>query len=306
MKTNRKAIGIDLMQKNCLLSLIFPHWGNKRVVDPTGLKTSAKTSRMHLTLDLVDSPEYRAVRRFTDDVKRRILRRCMPSYIQEALWMCDLTECEYIDKIVEDGKVELSKKVAAFVKAYPSQVKAAQQDLIGFWDAKQYPAADTLAGLFDIRHQFVEFGVPKNLPQQLRIQQADKLQKSFDEALVKMRESLRMMFGEILDHATDRLKVNKDEKAPVFKDSLVQNFKDFVETFSIRNFAKDEELAKLVGQCERIIGDKPVDITAEAWRENEATRKQTLEALTKVKSEMDKMVGVRASRVFRTKKPAAE
>lgn len=81
----------------------------------------------------------------------------------------------------------------------------------------------------------------------------------------------------------DRLTPDASGKPKVFRDSLVANMAEYLETFPLRNVTSDDALAALVDQAREMLrGVSPKDL-----RSNEGLRDATARNMAEIKAALD-------------------
>jgi len=95
--------------------------------------------------------------------------------------------------------------------------------------------------------------------------------------------SLREEFSGMIQRITERFTNGNGAKSKIFKNSSVNNFYEFFETFRERNIFRDSELAELVDQAEAILGGK----TAETIRSNDQLKDHIRGGMADVEKSME-------------------
>jgi hypothetical protein len=141
-----------------------------------------------------------------------------------------------------------------------------------------------------MRWSYFTFQTPeklKSISASLFQQEQEKAATTWKEATDEVRQALRAGFGELVAHMTDRLTGDK-----IFRNSLVENFADFLETFQARNITNDEELQSLVGKARQMLdGVNPDDL-----RKQEGLKDTIAAGMGKINSQLDSMIVNRPKR----------
>ena len=91
---------------------------------------------------------------------------------------------------------------------------------------------------------------------------------------------------ELVKHARERLAPAPDGKPKVFRNSLVKNLNEFLDTFLIRNIGDDQELAGLVEQMRSLAaGVAPEDL-----RTSDSLRRSWTAELGRIESSLTSMI----------------
>jgi len=181
-------------------------------------------------------------------------------------------------------KVELDEAVIQLDERYDELKSAARRRLGSLFNAADYPA--TLRGWFDVSYDFPSVEPPEYLRQlspQLYQQEAARVAARFDEAVQLAEQAFTEELSKLVSHLTERLSGTDDGKPKVFRDSVVENLREFFDRFRHLNIRSDEQLDDLVVQAQRVIrGVEPQQL-----RDNQAVRQQVASQLSGVQSVLD-------------------
>ena len=181
-------------------------------------------------------------------------------------------------------KVELDEAVIQLDGRYDELRIAARRRLGSLFNAGDYPA--TLRGWFDVSYDFPSVEPPEYLRQlspQLYQQEAARVAARFDEAVQLAEQAFTEELSKLVSHLTERLSGTDDGKPKVFRDSVVENLREFFDRFRHLNIRSDEQLDDLVVQAQRVIrGVEPQQL-----RDNQAVRQQVASQLSGVQSVLD-------------------
>ena len=99
-------------------------------------------------------------------------------------------------------------------------------------------------------------------------------------------EAFTSEFSELITHLTERLSGSDDGKPKIFRDSAVDNLREFFGRFRHLNVGSNDELEQLVNDAQGLLrGVQPRKLRA-----NENLRSQLAEQLTQVASALDTML----------------
>ncbi|WP_254508968.1 hypothetical protein [Anatilimnocola floriformis] len=181
-------------------------------------------------------------------------------------------------------KAELDDAVIKLDERYDELRSAARRRLGSLYNAGDYPA--TLRGWFDVTFDFPSVEPPDYLRQlspQLYQQEAARVAARFDEAVELAEQAFTEELAKLVSHLTERLGGAEDGKPKVFRDSVVENLREFFERFRHLNIRSNEQLDDLVGQAQRVVrGVEPQQL-----RDNQALRQQVASQLSGVQSVLD-------------------
>jgi hypothetical protein len=184
-------------------------------------------------------------------------------------------------------QAELAAAVAELDQRYDELKQAARRRLGSLYNASDYP--DSLVDLFSVTWDFPAFEPPAYLRQvspELYEQESRRITARFEEAVQLAEQAFTEEFSKVVAHLTERLAGQEDGKPKVFRDSAVENLREFFERFRHLNVRSSEDLERLVEQSQQIIrGVEPQQL-----RDNPPLRQQIATQLSSVQSVLDGML----------------
>jgi hypothetical protein len=283
----------DLLKRCKFLKVSVHRWGiTRKVALPP--PPDADPARFKHSKALIVSKEYDAIVSFQNETNALVKRYSMPSFVFPGVIAVANGGVEVLDAMLKRQASELPAKVKALVDAMPGLIDAAKTDLNGNFTATDYPPVADIAGRFAIRWQWISFDVPEGLPPELREAEAKKLRERFEEAQSEIVAALREGFAKLVSDAVERLKVAPGEKPRIFRDSLIENFKEFFDTFSMRNLMDDKDLDAIVEQAKALLSGVKPDVL----RNNSTMRQEVAENLGKVQEVITKLIQEQPVRRF--------
>jgi hypothetical protein len=146
---------------------------------------------------------------------------------------------------------EAARELAAQYDAIKSE---AQRRLGTLFNASDYPG--TLDGLFDMEWSVVPIEPPQYLvalnPEVFQAEQA-RVRERFESAVELAEQSFAGELQKLVSHLAERLTGLHDGQPKVFRDSAVENLRDFFERFRRLNIRSSPELDALVEQAQQTI-----------------------------------------------------
>jgi hypothetical protein len=181
-------------------------------------------------------------------------------------------------------KSDLDEAVVQLDEKYGELKTAARRRLGTLYNATDYPAS--LRGWFDVNYDFPSVEPPEYLRQlspQLYAQEASRVTARFDEAIQLAEQAFTEELAKLVSHLTERLSGSEDGKPKVFRDSAIENMREFFERFRHLNIRSDQQLDDLVAQAQRVVrGVEP-----QALRDNVSVRQQVATQLSGVQAVLD-------------------
>lgn len=271
-------------------------WGVRRKADLSKVDTAdTDKSRLALSKVLIQCDEYEAIKSAFGSLTAWIYSRTVPSFFKKGFQLASVAAVPEIEEELNAfASVRLPVLVQDLASVYPAKVDEARAALGDQFRASDYPTAQELPGLFSLEWYWIAFTTPEALPPELRQAEEDKLKAKFADAGEQIIDALRASFLELIEHATDKLKVADGEKPKVFRDSLIGNIQDFIATFNSRNLMNDTELAGLVEKAKGVL----VGADPDRLRKSADMRAAIAAKFAEIKANLDGMITTRKGRNF--------
>jgi len=292
-----------------LLSLTITSPGKRRKGRLDQIETDADRDMLSLSKELFDSEELKAIETLNGQLRQWIYKKALqvPSLFRAGVYVLPVAMVEDVDQRLQSHQVQLSDLAALFASAYPGLVAAARARLRSQFNPADYPQAQispdgavyvdqsAVQRLFRIEWRYVTLGAPdalQGISRDVWEREKAKTAAAWRQASDEIRDLLRAGFAELVEHMAERLTPGDDGKPKVFRDSLVANMAEYLETFPLRNVTNDSELAGLVDQAREMLqGVSPKDL-----RSNEALRDATARNMAEIKAALDAAATTRTRR----------
>lgn len=286
---------VDLLKNTAALTLTIRSWSNKRMGKMDEVETSADKSRLKLTKQLIDSKEYDLVISYLNETRAWVLARTMPFFgFKAGIYLAKLSAIETIEAELPERLAKLQELVGELEKVYPVKIEEAREKLNGQFNLADYPREGSLSSLFGIQWNWIAFSVPEGLPPEIRQAEEAKLKERFAQAQEEITAALREGFATLVSHATEKLKSEPGEKVKTFRDSLIGNIQEFIDTFSFRNLNNDQDLAFWVGKASEIVKG----LNPDTLRKDETLRAKVKAQFDEVNTALSGMIAEKPSRKF--------
>jgi hypothetical protein len=192
-------------------------------------------------------------------------------------------------------RAELEEAVAELDRHYGDLKSAARRRLGDLYSAGDYPA--TLVGLFDMSWDFPSVEPPpylQRLSPELYRQESERARARFDEAVRLAEQAFTEELARLVEHVSERLTGTQDDRPKVFRDSAVENFRDFFERFRRLNIGSSGQLDALVEEAQQVIrGVRPQQL-----REDTGLRQHIAAQLGAVQGVLDELLVDRPRRAI--------
>ena len=188
------------------------------------------------------------------------------------------------DARLQEFKCEFERAVDEFMMDYGRLRGVATTCLGDLFNELDYPV--DIRQKFGLAWRFIVLDLPNGksgiLSPQIYKREKEKFIRTMDEAREMAIASLREEFATMVEHLTERFSTGPDGKPKVFKNSTVNGFYDYFQTFKERNIFRDGDLAELVNRAQAILGGVP----AEAFRSSEIVRERVKSGMAQVEAAM--------------------
>jgi hypothetical protein len=255
---------------------------------------------------LLDSkhPTWKALVKTKGEAKRAIEEMTLP-FPEDGLRLLPNDRIEKFAQEVEAYRAQLAALVCELAQNFEEIKEAARAELGDLYNPTDYPGADELTEKFGLTYSFRTIEPPQYLMQlspAVYAAEVEKIQNTFAAAAAQAEEAFRAEFAELVAHLASRVHDNEDGTRNIFRDSAVENIREFVERFKSLNFTGGAGgLTELIEHTQRVIQGK----SADDLRDNDSLRMQIRQDLTKVANELGKdIIPARRRKVL--KKTAAE
>ncbi len=248
---------------------------------------------------ILDCPEYDAIATADNDISQFLRRRALTcSMFKRGVYLVPIQALQAIDDRVERFKSERANElVPAFLAVYDQAREHARDTLGPLFDVADYPSIDQVRAAFRSESRYMELGTPGTLrhinPDVFEREQAafrDRLESAADEIQTALRDS----FADLVGHMAERLGKTETGKPRIFRDTLVSNLREFLDSFDSRNIADDDQLSALVQQARDSLGNR----TPDQLRRVPAARDAARAAMEDIKARLDTMTMDKPGRKF--------
>jgi hypothetical protein len=188
-----------------------------------------------------------------------------------------------VDQRLEEFKAEFNQTITTFLHDYDRLRETAMVYLQDLFNEVDYPVH--VEKKFSFAWRFIILDVPNGksgiLSPEIYEREKEKFIQTMEEARTMAIESLREEFGSMVERITERF-TQSDGKPKVFKNTTVESFYEFFETFKERNIFRDEQLNELVERAQGVLGG----VSAESIRTNEHLKENIRTGMAEIENAM--------------------
>ena len=288
---------VNITERTVCVSLTIKSLGNSRKVSNSQVTVDADKDLIRVSKTLLDSQELKAIKTLDGAVRQYLYTRALPSLFRSGIYLVPTELVEQVDARLLTFREDREKAVDLLINAYPVLKADAQERLRSTYNEGDYPDEETLRRQFSMSWRYIAFETPEKLRginPAIFQREREKAEQAWESATDEIRGLLRQAFADLVGHMAERLQPGDDGKKKVFKNTLVSNLAEFLETFDLRNVTDDDELKRLVDRAKAMLGGvEPQDL-----RDNEALRDSLGQSMTKIKGDLDSMLTTKPSRAI--------
>jgi hypothetical protein len=256
-----QSVNVELFTKCVGFTMTMSRWGNSRKADLNKITTTSDKTMLKLSKKLIVAKEYDDIVSHMGHTMRHIERLAVPSFFKRGFYLIGNDAVPQVESYLTGRLDELKQLALKLAEVYPAKVEEAGDRLQDEWSANDYPGVQKLVSMFNMRWNFVAFGIPESLPQELFEIERQRQEQIWAEAGDQITQCLRSGFLKLVEVAKTQLVVEPGEKKKKIHDSMIGNILEFAEMFRHRNITNDTELEKLVNKAQEILtGIKPDDL----------------------------------------------
>lgn len=289
----------SLVAKTVFLRVSYGLMGNTKQVPGAGvLDTDADKSRLRVSKTLLESKELEAIKSHDTSLRKWLKNMCLPFLDWPGVLVIPKAVVTKVQAKLKEHRSTRGPLVDAFVEAYPALVKTAQEDLQSLHNASDYPPVDEVKGEFTFSWTYKSFDTPDSLKEidpELYAEQAAQAQAELTAVADEIGTVMRQALFDMVSHLKNKLTPSDDGKKKRLHETAVENLKEFLNTFDLRNVTNDKQLAEQVAKVRAIIGDTSV----ESLKSSDEFREKIRAQMESVTDSLGGMIEEKPTRKFR-------
>ncbi len=193
-------------------------------------------------------------------------------------------DLEDLDNRMAEFQSELDAAVRNLEDCFEEIKSGARERLGDLFSESDYPAS--MIGEFEVCWDFPNIEPPdylRRLNPELYRQQCTRIQSRFDEAVQLAEQAFVEELEGLVSHLGERLSGADDGKPKVFRDSAVENLREFFTRFQRLNINSNEELESLVNRAREVMSG----VQPQSLRTDNSLRQRVASNLAGVQSVLD-------------------
>lgn len=307
----------SITSKTIIISVDTKKVGNRKKVRPSLVKVTAKDNldddevssvdteetdgeinqdMLHVSKDLLSSPELEEIKVLFGKVNRFLRRKSLPTKtLKSGMYMLALSEVLAVDNEMDRFRSELQPLVEKFCNVYPQKVQESMANLGAIADPRDYPSVETIRDFFQINWQYLTFDVPKKTLGEISTvilqREEEKIQAQYAGFSEQIESAFIVALTEKVNHFLEVLQPQDGKKRKITEKG-VDRFNKFMSDIMGKNVTENAQLSELMHQAREIMnGATPQEIN------RNADLKQTIaQKMNDVKNALNALIVEKGSR----------
>jgi hypothetical protein len=252
----------NLFEKGCLVQLSIGVWRAAKKIDQRKLAQMTESHEwLSATKKLIDPEALKPIAKIGNSARSYLKGVSLPFPLNGMVFV-PKDMINMIDEKLQEFKDEFHYALDGFIRDYDYLRTIANGRLGELFNELDYPL--DIRQKFSFVWRFVVLDVPNGnagiLSPEVYEREKEKFVQTMEEARELAIQSLREEFASMVSRITERFTTGPDGKPKVFKNSTVNSFYEYFETFKERNIFKDDELAEFVNQAQSILSGTAPDM----------------------------------------------
>jgi hypothetical protein len=245
-----------------------------------------------LSKRLFVAPEYKAIKTIDGEFRSYLDGVALPSLFKGGTYAIPIPLVEQVDDKAKEYIANRKTAVAVLVAAWERIVADAETELgPTLFDPRNYPSAERIGSAFDVQHRWISYSTPAQLKQIKASIWSEERAKAQADVQTAAQEAIGEVRGralKLVKHIVERLTPESEgDKKKVFKSSMIDNVKEFLDIFPVLNTAAgDAELAPIVERARLVLDG----VDAKMLRDDELVRQKVQEEFAAIEAKLDGMV----------------
>lgn len=287
--------GQSLLENTFCVRVRLGRLGNTKKVQSSQVDVGENVDKdfTRTSKKLIESSAFEKIAKIDSKIKRYIYNDCLP-YTEAGFALIPDSQLMIVETKLREWKLEREAAVEEFIEAYPRLCKEAAKHLGKLYAEGDYLPIDYVRSRFYFAWNYVSFGVPdklRKISQQVFDEEKDKMSAMVVDAAQNVRDVMAQTFLELVAKLRDRL--SDDKKS--LRESYVQDLKDFIFTFDLKNVTNYTELEREVERAKKLLEGKSFD----AIRNTDDLQRELQKGMSVIAANVDKLVANKPNRKFR-------
>lgn len=274
---------LTLQETTVLLSLTLGTIGTSRQKPQAAVDTDADQRLLKVTAQLLESATLREIRQHDTTTRALVYQVALPSPLRSGTYLLPVSLAPRVVRLLESRAAERALQVEQFASEYEECLAQAASRLRSLFDRRDYPSADRVRDEFVMQWQLFTLALPDSLPANMASEARRTLKAAWEQAAADIANALRGELADLVAHMAERLQIGPDGKPRIFRDSLVDNLRQFLADVDARNVIDDRELAALCDRARRLLDG----VAPDALRTDMGLRERIRADMAAIRSAID-------------------
>lgn len=287
----------DLVKNVFFLSVRRGAIGNTRKVKDEVLNTTADHNLLRVSKTLLEAKELDAIRKHDYELRKWLGQTCLP--FDTGIMLLPRGFADAAKAKFKTHREEREALVDAFIAVYPDVKAAAKEKLGVLYSDDDYIPVQEIKDKFTFSVTFFDFRTP-DVIQQIDPEWYAELVKNEEQNLANATQEItglmRETMLEMVAHLQDRLTPGEEGKAKILKESAIDNLREFLNNFDLRNITNDKQLQLEVEKAKALL----VGTSAATIRSNDEWREKLRAGMEHITKNLGEMVEDKTGRKFRS------
>ena len=304
--TSDSGISKNVFDRSIAICISMHKWGIRRKVSSNDVSVTdaiegelVSPETIAMSKQLINSPEYDAIGSLDMGIRNEIARLALPaSMLRKGMYLVPIASLERVEAMIFEYTYRRNQLVDDFISCYGQAVQRARETLGPLFHDDQYPDSGAVRAAFAVKVSYVSFEVPgklRSISEQLYNREKAKLQATIEQAGDEIKRGMREALAQLVGHLQAKLSETRPDGRPaIFRDSAVQNIKDWLELLPSRNILDDTDLDKLAAKARGLLDG----VAASDLRTDRNLRERVAGQIAVIKTELDGLVTSQPIRKF--------
>lgn len=231
------------------------------------VETDADPSALHVSRELWDSEELRALRLFCSQARAYVKQHSRPSHFRSGLYAVKLEHIEEVQAHLEAQLPKLHELAEAFIDAMPRRQQEAKEKQGTLYREEDYPTAAQVRSAVRWEWRVLTLDAPTSLKQlgaHFYEKEQRKAQQQMERIVEEARSAIRAETLTLVEDLMGRLKPGDDGKVKTFTAGTMKTVQSWFELLRYRD-ADDPELKPIQDRLQAALdGIDPKDVRQDA------------------------------------------
>ncbi len=297
--SNGTSPGHKLKSIACATRVKFKWWGTKRTLDKSQKQLAADAfdadgGMISAGKKLIDTahPRVRALTETKGRIQDYWHSLTLP-YVEDGVRLLRKSDLDEFDQRMKSFREDLQEAAHALQQSRWELIEQAKDRLKKLFCAADYPP--DLSQFFSVEWDYPSLQPPnylKDLSPEVYEQEQQRIAARFDEAVRLAEDAFAQELADTVAHLADALAVGEDGKPKVFRDSAVNNIKEFFDRFKTLSIGSNAQLDQIVEEAKQVIAG----VTPGQLRQGKGLREEIRTSMQQIEQKIQQQMQARPRR----------